>query len=464
MPDFDRTGPFPAIQLQKKTSQPHNGGMFPAMRLPSRTFLRTTAFLALSLPLAALAAAHKKPAPAPPQLKPVASIPTQPLGFAPPSLFYMAERPSSLSLNFIDANHLLFTFRVDALIPRKPGNDQSGDQDQVIQADVLDISTGKVVKTARWTMQDHQRYLWPLGHGKFLVRIGNTLYQTGSSLTLNTFLTPAHPLTLINVSPERKYLSVETEVPANPASLAPEVDLQGRILDQPRHVNLSVYQTSDLKLLFRMQIPHTSEIPVMSNGFLELLSAAPQKGNSNLWLIREIQMQSLADRAHLPSALPRTDILTFQSDCHPSLLPLSGSVVLTGCAGDGADHEMTAVNLAGKELWQQWWQARYVWHTMAYAADGNRFALGSLMTDQPLAALNEANINDVERQIVGVFDSDTGKLVLVRDATPIVSAGQNFALSADGRRFAILRNQAIEIYNLPPVQQTTPEAIKKAAQ
>ena len=67
------------------------------------------------------------------------------------------------------------------------------------------------------------------------------------------------------------------------------------------------------------------------------------------------------------------------------------------------------------------------------------------------ARLNHPNI-------VGVFDTTTGKLVLVRNAHPMVSAGQNFALSANGRRFAILRNQAIEIYNLPANSNAPPTA------
>jgi len=45
----------------------------------------------------------------------------------------------------------------------------------------------------------------------------------------------------------------------------------------------------------------------------------------------------------------------------------------------------------------------------------------------------------------------------VKTATPILSAGQNYALSADGRRFAILREGAIEIYDLPPV--SVPESL-----
>jgi hypothetical protein len=441
--------------------------MLCAKRNSVPTLLRSAALLALILPLVALAAttpkAEPQKAPAPPKLKPAASIPVQPLGFQPPSMFYLADRQSSLTLSFIDDTHLLFTFRVNALIQRTPGDDQPGDQDQVIQADVLDITTGKVLQHTRWTMHDRQRYLWPLGHGKFLVRIGNTLYQTDSSLTLKTFLSPAHPLTLVNVSPGHKYLSVETEVPADPAQLAPEVDLQGRVLAQPQHVNLAVYRAGSSQPLFRTHSLHPLDLPVMHDGFLELLSANAQKGRGNVWLIREIEFHGLNDPSHLPTKLPARDILTFQSDCHPALLPLSPTVVLTGCAGDGADHLMTAVDLNGNKLWQQWWQARYLWHTMAYASGGSRFALGSLMTDRPLATLSPASINDVERQLIGVFDTTTGKLVLVRDANPIVSAGQNFALNASGSRFAILRNQAIEVYNLPPSSPAPPPA-KKAAQ
>jgi hypothetical protein len=452
-------------RLQPQTFPPHNSLMLPAQRSPALTLLRSAAFLALTLPLAALAAPKtspaKKPAP-PPQLHPAASIPVQPLGFEPPSMFYLALRESSLSLNFIDSTHLLFTFRVNALIQRNAANDQPGDQDQVIRADVLDISTGKVLKQAQWTMHDHERYLWPLGHGKFLVRMGNSLYQTGISLTLHPFLNPRHPLTLVEVSPGRHFLSVETEVPADPASLIPQINLQGQVLAQPQHVNLTVYHASSLAPLFHAQFLHATDIPILQSGFLDLLSAKPAKGGGRLWILRKVDFQPLADHIRLPARLPAADILTLVSDCRPSLLPLGGNVVLTGCAGDGADHLMTAIDLTGKRLWQQWWQARYVWHTMAYASAGKRFALGSLMTDQPLVALSQANINDVERQLVGVFDTTTGKLVLVRDASPIISAGQNFALSANGNRFAILRNQAIQVYNLPASQPAAPEA-KKAA-
>jgi hypothetical protein len=53
-------------------------------------------------------------------------------------------------------------------------------------------------------------------------------------------------------------------------------------------------------------------------------------------------------------------------------------------------------------------------------------------------------------QPIGVFDVADGALRMVSAADPILSAGQNYALSADGERFAVLRDAAIEVYKLPP--------------
>ena len=44
----------------------------------------------------------------------------------------------------------------------------------------------------------------------------------------------------------------------------------------------------------------------------------------------------------------------------------------------------------------------------------------------------------------------------MRDASPALIAGQ-CALSGDGKRFAILRNGAVEVYDLPPVSAPSPE-------
>jgi len=51
-----------------------------------------------------------------------ATIPVGPLGFVPPNPTYLSHRFSFTSLDFIDKDHLLFTFHVNTLLPRIPGD------------------------------------------------------------------------------------------------------------------------------------------------------------------------------------------------------------------------------------------------------------------------------------------------------------------------------------------------------
>src|SRR5690348_14492998 len=73
-----------------------------------------------------------------PNSKPVASIAVGPLGYVAPSPAYLSHRLSFATLNFIDNDHLLFTFHVNKLLPRIPG-DPPDDNDQMIHALVLEI-------------------------------------------------------------------------------------------------------------------------------------------------------------------------------------------------------------------------------------------------------------------------------------------------------------------------------------
>jgi len=47
------------------------------------------------------------------------------------------------------------------------------------------------------------------------------------------------------------------------------------------------------------------------------------------------------------------------------------------------------------------------------------------------------------------LDSHSGSLRFALLLKPIVSAGGNFALSADGSRLAVLNRGAVEVYDLP---------------
>ena len=78
-----------------------------------------------------------------PSLAPVASIPLVPLGFTAPSSNYLGARNTFVSLDFIDEDQLLFTFRVPGLIHRdlKTGAESN---EREIRAVVLKLPQGTV--------------------------------------------------------------------------------------------------------------------------------------------------------------------------------------------------------------------------------------------------------------------------------------------------------------------------------
>ncbi len=58
-----------------------------------------------------------------PSQPPAFSIPVEPLGFSAPGPLYLGQRNSLVSLDFLDENRLLFTFRVPGLIRRGRGSE-----------------------------------------------------------------------------------------------------------------------------------------------------------------------------------------------------------------------------------------------------------------------------------------------------------------------------------------------------
>ena len=122
-------------------------------------------------------------------------------------------------------------------------------------------------------------------------------------------------------------------------------------------------------------------------------------------------------------------------------------------AWEGEWRMVEALKLGGEVLWGDHWESRYIWPAFEYAENGSRFAYESLQADRDMGSMDDFGEADIVAQPVGVFDTETGKLVLVENADPILSEGQNYALSSDGRRFAILRRGAIEVFDLPAVEK-----------
>lgn len=381
---------------------------------------------------------------------PAVRIAIGPLGYVAPSAAYLSLKLSFNSLNFIDRDHLLFTFHVNTLLPRIT-NDPPDDDDQMIRAVVLGIKSGKVLRRAEWRMHDRGRYLWALRDGTFLVRVRNTLYLTDGSLKLRPYLAFTTDLEGVEVSPARGLLMLETKKVLPPSKASSEGDAGlPPSLESPEGVRrtrtqMSLVRPGEREVLGTGEFLTPAYVPLLENGILNVNEEKKPKE----WVI---------ERELLDKTTKQVGVV--KSSCAPQLVTLSEDVVLAqNCpSGSGSGTDVSALSLQGEVLWQDHWDSKYVWPRFASSEDGSRFAYETLEMNRPIGAMDSFGEADVVAQPVGVFDTKTGNLVLVKNASPVLSAGQNFALSADGRRFAILRNGAIEVYDLPPVVAKEPGA------
>jgi len=382
----------------------------------------------------AVAAKHEKtdtPAPA-------IRIATGPFDYHPLSSFYLMSRTSSSSLDFIDAQHLLFTFRATGLMKRLP-ECQPDDEDQLIRALVVRVPDGKIERSTEWRLHDRGRYLWALGNGKFLVRKQDELFITDPSLELRPFLSSTTPLRLIKLAPDARLVLVETDLERHTPEEHKRLVEAAKAEDLPpprEDVQIAIFRVEDRRVVLRARALNVTDLPIISNGYIETLSA-----QGDHWMLR-----------YRPFEGEPTVITDVASSCRPSESPLNDeTTVVNLCSERGDDHLYQAISLSGKKLWTYRWDSHYIWPTSASSESGTRIAFSTLRVTHSVNSRDPIDETDLQQQRVEVLDVETGRLELTQFATPVLSAGQNYALSPNGDRFAVLRDNAIEIYDLPPL-------------
>lgn len=155
------------------------------------------------------------------------------------------------------------------------------------------------------------------------------------------------------------------------------------------------------------------------------------------------------------------NVAQFESACDPSAKVLNEqSVLILSCRPGHDDRFVAAYSLDRRKLWDGRWQSNFTWPAFRVAQNGTSVAISWLAVNHAVSASAAINDEDVQNQVLSVLDSRTGGLRLALLLKPIVSAGGNFALSADGNRLAVLNKGAIEIYDLPP---PPPSATERAA-
>lgn len=385
-----------------------------------------------------------------PSLPPAITIPIDPLGFTAPGAIYLGARNALVSLDFIDENRLLFTFRVPGLLHRETGDNADGDERE-IRAVVLTLPKGAIETESSWTVHDRVRYLWMLADGHFLVRDRNSLSEGDATLALKPYLDFPGSLLWLELDPTEQFLVTNSHEPvpapqksATAASTgqsgASPTPAAGSAPDQdsdaggaPPEYVLRILQRKSGQVSLVSRVRSAVHLPVNSLGYLENL-----RGKGTQWTL---DMNYFAGGTRMLGSV--------DSVCEPDDNFVSEQEILvTGCGPQG-ETKLVAMTTGGRTLWVSGAPSTEIWPQLTIAANGSRLAWATLDATHAVNSYSPMDADDIKEQSVTVFNAANGDIALVSPLSPIFDAGGNIAISPSGRRVALINGSAIQVFDLP---------------
>jgi hypothetical protein len=381
---------------------------------------------------------------------PAFTIPVEPLGFYPPSTFYLGLRESLVSLDFLDENRLLFTFRAPGLLHRSSVAD---DQERQIRALVLTLPQGGLESEALWTLHDQDRYLWVLHDGHFLLRDQDILKEGDARLELRPLLQFPGQILWLEMDPAQKFLVTNSQepvektpqkgqVPSPPTAEANvSTDISGTTGEHD--IVLRILDRVSGRVMLVSRIRRTVHLPINSDGYVEAL-----RGSGQDWVL------DLDYFAGGSKVLARVD-----STCLPPVEFVSHDEAVANTCLPNAGRRLVALSTGGQRLWEAVSPPTQVWPRLVMAPDGSRLARVTLTLEHAIDNFaHTLDAEDIKGQLVEVYDAIDGSLVLRAPASPVLDGGGNVAISPSGKRVAVLNSGAIQVYELQPPKKVLPGA------
>lgn len=381
---------------------------------------------------------------------PRVSIPTEPLGYRAPGPIYTLVRLPFATLNFLDAGHLLFTFHQPHLMKR---DEHESGSDQYVQAVVLELPSGRETARTEWRLHDRNTYLWQLDDGRVLVRQGEDLFLMDATLKLTPLLHAPSHLQQVEVSPDGTMLVVEMDAERH----TPEEHerLRQRALERGANppdedVQIRMFDLAQKQLKLAAKSERPGPLPANAEGFVTQMQTRQDHWEMRFHPFEKSEKNGgeVVDQL-MSTCPPQTDFVN-----------ASTLLVLSECSTHAPDRQADAITVDGKKIWTGRWRADFAWPTLAPSIGGSDFAIAWIAVSRPVAAFDSFSDTEVRGQFVDVLDARTGNLRLAVMLQPIASAGQNYALSPDGNRLAVLNRGMIEVYDVP--QMTPPPSAATA--
>ncbi|HEY2471095.1 MAG TPA: hypothetical protein VGI45_25090 [Terracidiphilus sp.] len=369
------------------------------------------------------------------------AVPVEPLGFFAPGAIYEGQRESLVSLDFIDEDHLLFTFHAPGLI-RREGN-PAADNERQIRAVVLELPAGTVTAEALWALHDRGRYLWMLNEGRFLLRDGQDLRIGDSSLELKPSLHFQGPLLWLEMNPAQDLVATDSRESAgakpqpgsvpSPATASAWVTTDDTQQTGQPDIILRIIRFDTGQVMLVSRTRSTVHLPINSEGYVETL-----RGKGREWVLNLSYFKG-GNRI----------IGKLDSTCAPSVEFVSDPEVLVTTCNPDNSRWMVAMSTDGKRLWNAAKPPTQIWPRLIMSPNGLRVARETLTVTHPVDTYSPLSFDDVRGQLIEVYDAISGKVDLTAPASPILDGGGNVAISPSARRVAVLDAGAIKVYELP---------------
>jgi len=411
--------------------------------------------------------------------EPPLRIPLEPMGYQAMVQEFLLAGSSMLTVDFADKDHLLITFAVRRLMKREADADPD-DDDRTVGAFLVELPSGKVLARTEWRLHDHMQYLWNLGHGRFLLRVRDRL-TLFAPLQAGTLGDPFQQTRLVRmdrrivailVSSEHDLLTIESmkrqaggEGGGPPQDPAPvQLDFyrlsdNGDLGAGKTAIGLAVSPAGSIRT--RMAV----DLPMTAAGILDVI-----EGGKDRWLFNFDELTGKAD-----------ELAEWDTTCFPrATFAGHAEFVAFGCRGSADKVAFAGFNLKGEQMWQQSFLDSFVSPMFAFAPAAGRFALGRTIVSATFDADFPLPASAVTAQEVRVYQSYNGQQVFKIECSPVERAGQNFALSEDGLRLAVVRETmvrhpatqdyeaytaketAVEVYALPALSDKDQAAVKAA--
>jgi hypothetical protein len=371
------------------------------------------------------------------------------LGFPGVSGPFLTSGSSMLTVHLLDGKHLLVTYSLRTLVPRLPGDPVDHD-DRLVAGEVVDLPSGHVVARAEWHMHDHGRYLWKLGGGRFLLRIGERLYTiapmanlaSGDAFLRAVFPTRGLPPSLVFVSPEGGVVTIETMLEAQDETRKKVVLGDEDTAEPSSKTLIDFFRVQDgkkgggdfeVKPAGTVLSPTPLLLPVDADGYLW----AQPLDNAD-WAVT---FDGYGGKT--------IDLGKMESSCRPRLQMTARSEFLAlTCLGSDDHIKMASYGLDGRETWEEV-VGDVGTPTFAFAPEAARFAMSSTHVDVTPVQPGSTAGPPVPTQEVRVYQNASGDLLLRAECTPAFKTAENFDLSDDGMLAAVVKGGAVAIYKLP---------------